>query len=291
MEDTAVGPIVYAAPCALPCGVPPAARGPAVPPVDTAGNGDVLPTRRLQTLAFELTVAEARERQRIAHVLHDDVGQLLAMAQFRLSELRHGLPDEAGQSAAFEELRQLLIQAARATRTATFELHSPVLQQLGLVAALQGLAQRLERGSNLRVHVATHDFPDAGTLGDAVLSVLLRIVRELSLNTRKHAGATRLWIELGRDGAGRPRIQVRDDGVGFDACAAARRFTPEGGFGLVSAEAQMNAIGGRLTLESTPGGGTLATLSLGPGPWPVPVPVSGPDPAPPRPPAHPTSLS
>jgi len=283
MEDTAVGPTVYAAPWARPCG------GPLAPvPEDTTGD-DAHPTRRLQTLAFELTVAEARERQRIAHVLHDDVGQLLALAQFRLGELRQGLPEEAGLSTPFEELRQLLIQAARATRTATFELHSPVLQQLGLGAALQGLAQRLERGSNLRVHVALHDFPDDGTLGDAVLSVLLRIVRELSLNAQKHAGATQLWIELGRDGAGRPRIQVRDDGVGFDARAAARRFTPEGGFGLVSAEAQMNAIGGRLSLESAPGAGTLATLSLGPGPWPAPVP--GPDPAPQRPPAHSTSLS
>ena len=216
-------------------------------------------SRRLQTLAYELTVAEARERQRVAHLLHDEIGQLLAMAQFRLSELSHGPTADAAQASLFEELRLLLYQAAQATRAATFELHSPVLHQLGLVAALQSLAQRVQRASKMRVHLRCELAELA--LADAVLSVLLRSVRELALNAQKHAKAANLWIALDHDDSGL-QITVKDDGVGFDVAAVMGRFSPEGGFGLVSAEAQVQAIGGQLHIDSSPGCGTTATITL-----------------------------
>lgn len=215
--------------------------------------------RRLQTLAYELTVAEARERQRIAHLLHDEIGQLLAMAQFRLSELSHSPATDTAQTHLFEELRLLLYQAAQATRAATFELHSPVLHQLGLEAALQSLAQRMQRASKLRVHLRC-ELAEL-SLADAVLSVLLRTVRELALNAQKHAKAVNLWIALHHEG-GDLQITVKDDGAGFDAAAVTGRFSPEGGFGLVSAEAQMQAIGGQLRIDSSPGCGTTATITL-----------------------------
>jgi signal transduction histidine kinase len=228
--------------------------GSALPDADpSAGN------RRLQTLAYELTVAEARERQRIAHLLHDEIGQLLAMAQFRLSELSHGPAPDIAQASLFEELRLLLYQAAQATRAATFELHSPVLHQLGLEAALQSLAQRMQRASKMRVHLRC----ELGelSLADAVLSVLLRTVRELALNAQKHAKAVNLWIALQHDPGGL-QITVKDDGAGFDTAAVTGRFSPEGGFGLVSAEAQVQAIGGELRIDSSPGCGTTATVTL-----------------------------
>lgn len=215
--------------------------------------------RRLQTLAYELTVAEARERQRIAHLLHDEIGQLLAMAQFRLSELSQSAAPDTAQASMFEELRLLLYQAAQATRAATFELHSPVLHQLGLEAALQSLAQRMQRASKMRVHLRCE--LGALPLADAVLSVLLRTVRELALNAQKHAKATNLWIALHQDDGGL-HISVKDDGAGFDAAAVTGRFSPEGGFGLISAEAQMQAIGGQLRIDSSPGSGTTATITL-----------------------------
>ena len=223
---------------------------------------EALSARRLQTLAYELTVAEARERQRIAQVLHDDIGQLLAMAQLRLGELSQGVSPDAAQPGPLEEVRRLLCLAAQATRAATFELHSPVLHQLGLEAAVQSLAQRLQRDSKMRVHPRA-DLKDLPLLAEAVLSVLLRTVRELALNAQKHARADNLWIVLAGNERGL-RIRVADDGVGFDAAASTSRFSPEGGFGLLSAEAQMQAIGGRLAIDSAPGRGTIATVTLGP---------------------------
>lgn len=234
-----------------------ASPGLALPDTDSSSSSAA--NRRLQTLAYELTVAEARERQRIAHLLHDEIGQLLAMAQFRLSELSHSTTPDAAQAGLFEELRLLLYQAAQATRAATFELHSPVLHQLGLEAALQSLAQRMQRASKMRVHLRCELGELA--LADAVLSVLLRSVRELALNAQKHAKAVNLWIALSHDDSAL-QISVKDDGGGFDAAAVTRRFSPEGGFGLVSAEAQMQAIGGQLRITSSPGCGTTATITL-----------------------------
>lgn len=253
MRQPESGATAVAEPWAFAASTSPASASP-----DAADSGAA--NRRLQTLAYELTVAEARERQRIAHLLHDEIGQLLAMAQFRLSELSHGPTNDAtAQASQFEELRQLLYQAAQATRAATFELHSPVLHQLGLVAALQSLAQRVQRASKMRVHLRCELAELA--LADAVLSVLLRSVRELALNAQKHAKAANLWIALNHDGSGL-QITVQDDGAGFDAAAVMGRFSPDGGFGLVSAEAQVQAIGGQLHIDSSPGCGTTATITL-----------------------------
>lgn len=225
-------------------------------------------SHRLQTLAYELTVAESRERQRIAHVLHDEIGQLLAMAQMRLGELGHSLAGDPAHAGTLDEIRSLLYQAAQATRATTFELHPAVLRQLGLAAAIESLVQRMQRSSRIQVHLSCQPAPES--LPQAVGSVLLRIVRELALNAQKHAQATNLWISM-EPQDGTLRISVVDDGVGFDVDAVTGRFSPEGGFGLVSIEAQVQSIGGQLSIESVPGHGTEAVLSLPLAEAPVPV--------------------
>jgi signal transduction histidine kinase len=218
-------------------------------------------TRRLQTLAYELTLAEARERKRIADVLHDEIGQLLAMAQFRLGELGHELPSGSQEAATVEEVRSLLHQAAQATRATTFELHPAVLKQLGLPSAIESMVFRMQRGSHMRIHLHC-DEPDP-PMPQAASLVLLRTVRELTLNAQKHARAANLWITLQQQ-ADHLEVSVTDDGIGFDAGTVIGRLSPEGGFGLVSVEAQMQAIGGSMSIESVPGHGTEVLLSLPP---------------------------
>jgi signal transduction histidine kinase len=223
-----------------------------------------LTLRRLQTLAFEVTMAESRERQRIALGLHDELGQLLAMLQIKLCELSQTI---ASGSAAeplidsLDELRTLVGDAAKATRAVIFELHSPVLHQLGLDAAIRGLAQRLQRTAPVKIKVKGHIGPL--NLSAEYESVLFRTVRELAVNAVKHAAqATCLTFELGHDDGDCLCIQVVDDGVGFDSRQIPRHFSPEGAFGLLSADAQMQAIGGRLVISSTPGQGTIASVEL-----------------------------
>ncbi len=213
---------------------------------------------RLQTLAYEITVAEARERARIATGLHDDIGQILAMAHLKLGELGASAT-EADRARHHEELRGLLGQAVRATRTATFDLRSPLPRQLGLKAAIEALGDRIARACNLRVRVEGN--APAVPPPEPMLSIVFRVVRELLLNIQKHAQAQNVLITL-RSFDDQLMIGVADDGVGFDAPQLPHDFSPEGGFGLLSAEAQMEAMGGRLRIESTPGQGTQATLAL-----------------------------
>lgn len=215
-------------------------------------------SHHLRTLAYELTVAEARERARIACGLHDDLGQLLTGARLRLGELRQACQGPA--RALVDEVLGLVGQAAQSARSATFDLCSPLLQ-LGLQCALQGLADRLARDGQLSVQVRG-ELP-AVDLPEQVQAVVFRVVRELCLNVQKHAAASELVIDIDLDSAATLLcITVKDDGRGFRPDAAPRRFSREGGFGLASAQAQMQALGGRLGVASRPGCGTVARLVL-----------------------------
>ncbi|MGY4829219.1 PAS domain-containing sensor histidine kinase [Sphaerotilaceae bacterium SBD11-9] len=217
--------------------------------------------RRLQTLAYELTVAEARERGRIAQGLHDEIGQLLAMAKLKLAEWGSlACTDKPQRDASFQdELRDLLSQAARAVRSATFDLSCPLLRQFGLQMAIESLGDRIERSSAMAV-VVEGQLP-ALPVPEGVLAVIYRVVRELALNAQKHAQARKLRITLGVEGDGL-FVRVQDDGQGFECSPLPPSFGPEGGFGLVSGEAQMQAIGGRMEISSRLGRGTCATVSL-----------------------------
>lgn len=211
---------------------------------------------QLRTLAYEVTVAEARERERIALGLHDDIGQILAIIGLKLGELS-ALGD--AQRALVDELRGLVSQAARATRSATFELSSPVLQQLGLQAAIESLLPRVQATADVRTTVAGA-LPQL-PLPPQVLAVVFRVVRELLANMAKHARARHAHVSLHAD-AQQLVVAVIDDGQGFDAERPRVGFGPDGGYGLFSAQAQMEAIGGRLDVESAPGLGTRASIWL-----------------------------
>jgi signal transduction histidine kinase len=231
-------------------------------------------TRRyLKTLAFELTVAESRERDRIARGLHDVIGQVLTMARFKLGELREVALPEA-RNLLMDELGELLAQATRATRSATFNLSCPSLQ-LGLLPALESLAHRMRQETKLVIRVA--GYLPALTIPEAVVAVLFRVVREFALNVHKHAQADSLCFEL-RSRPEELSICVTDDGIGFQRAAlGARRFSPEGGFGLFSVEAQVEAIGGHVEIDTAPGRGTRATVILPlPGSWRGPAPSVSP---------------
>lgn len=211
----------------------------------------------LRALAWEVTIAEARERERIAHGLHDDIGQSLALVMLKLNELSAqvaGLPMQG----LVDEIKELVVQTSRATRLATFELSCPVLQQLGLQPAIESLSQRMLRLFGLRVHLNLA-MPSA-CLPHATSVVVFRVIRELLSNAQRHAHAGNAWVDAQADA--QLCVVVSDDGIGFDPRGLRHRFSPEGGFGLFSAGAQMRAVGGRLDIDSAPGEGTRAVITV-----------------------------
>jgi PAS domain S-box-containing protein len=211
--------------------------------------------RKLKALASELSLAEERERRRLAIGLHDQIGQALAMAKIRLGSLKASTGD-AGTGVAIQEVSDSLDLVIQETRTLTFELSPPILYELGLEAAIEWLADRMAERYGLECVTEGDDNPKPLEKDASV--VLFGVVRELLVNVVKHARATKVRISVSAD-AEKVRIVVSDDGVGFDTAAMESAEGPAG-FGLFSISERLDNLGGCLVLDSRPGEGTVAVL-------------------------------
>jgi PAS domain S-box-containing protein len=197
--------------------------------------------------------AEARERRALAGDLHDAISQTLALAKTKLA----ALGDELGESEPGEcvrEVRSLVREAAERTRTLTFRLSPPILHDLGLAAAAEWLAE--DMGRQFGLHVSVSDDGLHESLPFEVREGLFRSLRELLINVARHAGTEKAHVTLAREGDALT-ITVEDGGIGFE-------FGRGGsvGFGLVSMRDRMQALGGRLEIDSKVGAGTRARLVL-----------------------------
>ena len=211
-------------------------------------------TARLRRLAREVCLAEERERRRIAADLHDHLGQALAVMKLRLGKL-HGDAMLGGHDGALAELVDLSDQAIRYTRGLTFELSPPVLYELGLGAALEWFAERVEAKHRLKVRVRERG---RARLPDDLRVMLWKCVRELVHNVIKHAGARRVELELTHTDGG-VSLSVTDDGCGFHPDARARRGDDH--YGLFAIEERLHDYGGGLEIASRPGAGARVTVT------------------------------
>ncbi|MFN8549414.1 MAG: histidine kinase, partial [Candidatus Eisenbacteria bacterium] len=174
---------------------------------------------QLRRLAAEVSLIEARERREIAADLHDHLGQALAFMRLQLADLA-GNAVFTGFEASLERLLTLLDQAIRYTRNLTGEVSPPVLYELGLPAAVDWLAEHLERKHGTRIAAKTaRGFP---ALPQVARVMLWKAVGELLTNAIKHARATKINVELRREGS-MVLVEVRDDGRGFDPIEAEQR--------------------------------------------------------------------
>jgi signal transduction histidine kinase len=209
----------------------------------------------LSALSWELSKLEESERRRIATDLHDHIGQTLALSKIKLGDLRRAGAAN-GTTEAVDEVRDLIDQSIRYTRSLTFELSMPVLYDLGLDAALEWLAEYIYGKHGLPVFVTSDGETDR--LSDEMRLLFFKAVRELLMNIVKHAKAKRADVRL-QLVSGEVMITVEDDGAGF---SAAGRFLPgkSGGFGLFNIRERLKQFGGSMDIESAPGRGTHATI-------------------------------
>ena len=213
---------------------------------------------RLRALASELALAEERERRRIAVGLHDRIGQALSFARLQLETLRG---ESSGDTATelLDSSIELVGQAQGDIRSLTFELSPPVLYELGLGAAVEWLVDRHQGRGGTRLQLENNLPPKS--IAEGLRVTLYRGVRELLANVFKHARAESCRVSIDRDG-GDVRVAVVDDGLGFDEAAAASRVGETGGFGLFSLREQLERLGGRLDVSSSPGQGTRSVMSV-----------------------------
>ena len=211
--------------------------------------------RRLRILTSKLSLAEERERRRIAGVLHDRLGHSLALAQIRLGKMEQRRAGDPRTDV--RAVRDLIAQAIETTRSLTFELSSPILYELGLDAALESTVDRLAATTGL-------DFRFEGDgqrrpLSEDAQVLVYRCVRELLVNAAKHASARTVTLTV-RTVAEEAHIRVADDGIGFDAREV---MSPTGsgiGHGLLAVVHQLQSIGGSLEVRPTPGEGTVCSI-------------------------------
>ena len=216
--------------------------------------------RRLRALAAELNLAEQRERKRLAGELHDYLAQLLVLCCLKLGQVRRdGLPSKA--EVRIQETEEVLSQALNYTRTVMAELSPTVLHEHGLATGLKWLGEQMQRhGLLVKVDVTDADW----SLSDDITVLLYQSVRELLMNALKHAQSNSVTVRLDQS-EGTLRIEVHDEGVGFDptVAGAVDHATPMSSkFGLFSIRERMTALGGWFDLHSAPRQGTTATLVL-----------------------------
>ena len=214
---------------------------------------------QLKSLALQSSLAEERERHRIATELHDRIGQSLAVSKIKLDALHHSvLSGEAGE--VLEDVCNALGQAIAQTRSLTFDLSSPILHELGLEAAIDSwLAEQIEA----KYHIST-EFVDDGQpklLDDDVRALLFRNVRELLMNVVRHANASKVKVSVWR-ADNQMHISVQDNGVGFEPAEALAKGVREGKYGLFSVKERLEQLGGRVEIESAPDRGCKVTMTV-----------------------------
>lgn len=213
---------------------------------------------RLRALASELTLAEQRERKRLAGELHDYLAQMLALGRMKIAQLRGPLAAAPDLAQPVRELDDLFKNALSYTRSLMAKLSPPVLDELGLSAALGWLAEQMPlQGLAVEVRVAQDDVP----LPDEQAVLLFQSVRELLINVAKHAGTGHATVTLRVEGDSRLHIEVQDAGCGFDVTTVEAKSSGEH-FGLLSVRERMEAMGGSFQVKSAPGQGTTTILSL-----------------------------
>jgi PAS domain S-box-containing protein len=216
-------------------------------------------TDQLRELASELTLAEQRERRRIAEALHDNLQQLLVAAKLRVGLMRRDHNPAVKESAAVVD--DLLGQSIAASRTLTAELSPSLLHEGGLVPALKWLEKWMGEKYSLAVKVNIEE--DMPGIKEDIAVHLFQSVRELLFNSVKHAKVEEAWLDLMMK-KDRIMVVVSDKGAGFDPSQLSIHGGKCGGFGLLSVRERLELMGGSMAVESAPGMGTRITLESPP---------------------------
>src|ERR671934_1342275 len=193
------------------------------------------------------------ERQRLARELHDETGQALTSILLGLKSVEDAPTLEKVRAGA-NEMRELVVATLHDVRRLAVELRPKALDDFGLVAALERLAQTFSEATGIEVQLEA-------TLGGERLAgdgetTLYRIVQEALTNTVKHAGARKVSILLMRRGGAATAV-IEDDGRGFDPATVR-----EDGLGLLGMRERVALLEGKLTVESSPETGTTLVAEV-----------------------------
>jgi signal transduction histidine kinase len=208
----------------------------------------------LKELSTRLVAAQENERRVISRELHDEVGQSLSALLVTLGNMMAEMPEGAKSTLAghLSSVRALAETSLRAVRDMALLLRPSMLDDLGLVPALQWQGREVSKRSNLNVSVDAEGFPD--DLPDEYRTAVYRVVQEALHNCEQHAHASSVRVTL-RGHANSLVLSVQDDGRGFDSSTAR-------GMGLLGMQERIANLGGTFNVESDTHHGTLLMVRL-----------------------------
>ena len=207
----------------------------------------------LQRLSARLQDAQETERRSISREVHDEIGQALGALLVDIGRLsNHVSGERPEQKAQLDHMKQVTERTVQAVRNIALLLRPSMLDDLGLVAALEWQGREVSRHSEMEVTVESGDLPDH--LPEDYKTCIYRIVQEALNNAVRHAGARNAKVIVGRVGDN-ISVRVSDDGQGFDA----RRTR---GLGILGMEERAKRLGGTFSVESQPGQATIMKADL-----------------------------
>ncbi len=203
-------------------------------------------------------LAESREAERLhlARELHDGPIQEL----YRAGHLMDQRKQTAANPETLQQVAHLQRQVAATLRNICLQLRPPLLFGLGLETALKTYADEVY-GVDLAACIHWHILPGDYHLDERTRLALYRIIQEALNNTFKHAKASEVWVSFESDAEG-VRVEVRDNGVGFDPPHSLLSWGRKGHFGYMGMAERAEMIGGVLTITSAPGKGTHVRLEI-----------------------------
>ena len=210
--------------------------------------------KQLEKLSARLVQAQETERRSLARELHDEVGQALSAVLIELRNLSTGLATQSAEqlSKHLETIKGLVENTVRTVRNMSLLLRPSMLDDLGLIPALEWQAREVSRQTCMNVTVSTDLVAD--DLPDDYKTCIYRVVQEALHNCARHSHATAVRIKVLQEPK-QLHLSVQDNGRGFDV-----RHTK--GLGLLGIEERVTRLGGKLEVHSEEGSGTLIAIEL-----------------------------
>lgn len=212
----------------------------------------------LRQLTGRLESAKEDERARISRELHDEFGQTLTAAKLTLQMLRQGSADPTVGEGLAQSVA-MVDSMIRQARDIARGLRPPLLDEAGLVPALQQFVQSAAGRSGVRINLEAG--PGVEEVPASLNTAAFRVVQEAVSNALRHSGARTIAVALNQE-AGRLTIVIEDDGVGFDPAEVAKRARRGEHLGLLGMTERVRGAGGTVEFQARPGGGSRIFVVL-----------------------------
>jgi signal transduction histidine kinase len=207
----------------------------------------------LEGLSARLVEAQEEERRAISRELHDEVGQSLGALLVEVGQLAKLVPPEDRVTQAqIAQIKSVAESAVKSIRDIALLLRPPMLDDLGLVPALEWQAREISRHSDMEVEVHSENVSE--NLGDETKVTIYRLVQEALNNAATHASAKNAKVTITQNSE-KITVEITDDGHGFDP-------TRQRGMGILGMEERVRRLGGTFTIESAPGRGATVKAEL-----------------------------